>query len=423
MRATDRPIVTWSHPVDELTEHLDQRTDPSRLASIDRLGLLDAPRDEVFDRASRIASRLLDTPVALVSIVTDTEQRFVGATGLAEPYDRTRRTPLSHSFCQYVVRDQQPLVVEDATQDPLVADNRAIEDLDVQAYLGVPFTDGDGRTLGSFCVIDDEPRHWTDADLATLEDLARFVRSEVLLREHLAQLELTARSREDALRAAAHDLRAALSGISGAAATLASDRATDPALRRELLAMIERQSARAGTLLDALLDRAEAAADRHEPLELSSPIRRAVTTAASAFDAFDRVRLELAPTAVVSSGSTIERIVLNLVRNALEHTDGPVEITCGRDDDRTVVTVADHGPGLPSWLLDGDLRDAALQGRSRGRGIGIFSATVLAQAIDGQLDVVSDAHGTSFHLLLPSDEGSRSVPPAWGTPTTLSAAS
>lgn len=84
---------------------------------------------------------------------------------MPEPWATERETPLSHSFCQYVVVDGQPLVIEDAHADHRVRDNPAIEALGVVAYLGVPLRDPDGVTSGSLCAIDHQPRQWSDRDL------------------------------------------------------------------------------------------------------------------------------------------------------------------------------------------------------------------------------------------------------------------
>ncbi|MGY1771867.1 PP2C family protein-serine/threonine phosphatase [Blastococcus sp. SYSU D00813] len=128
--------------------------------------------DEAFERFVRLVRLQLGVPVALVSLVTATEQVFPGAAGLPEPWATTRRTPLSHSFCQHVVASARPLVVRDARVHPLVADNLAVPELGVVAYAGMPLTDVDGRVVGSLCAIDTRPRTWTDADLAVLADLA-----------------------------------------------------------------------------------------------------------------------------------------------------------------------------------------------------------------------------------------------------------
>jgi GAF domain-containing protein len=145
-------------------------TDPARLSALRDTGLLDSPPEEPFDRLTRLASKLLDVPVALVSLVEDDRQFFKSSVGLPEPYASERETPLTHSFCQHVTVMSGPLLVKDARTHPLVKDNQAVTDLDVIAYAGVPLEDRDGQTLGSLCAIDTKPRRWSEEDVAVLED-------------------------------------------------------------------------------------------------------------------------------------------------------------------------------------------------------------------------------------------------------------
>ena len=138
--------------------------------------------DPAFERFARLVRRQLGVPVALVTLVSVDEQVFPGALGLPEPWQTTRRTPLTHSFCQYVVGTGDPLVISDARTHPLVQHNLAIPDLQVIAYAGVPLTDADGTVVGSLCAIDSQPRTWSDEDLAVLTDLAGACSSELQLR-------------------------------------------------------------------------------------------------------------------------------------------------------------------------------------------------------------------------------------------------
>jgi serine phosphatase RsbU (regulator of sigma subunit) len=140
-------------------------------------------QDASFDRYARMVRRALDVPVALVSLVEETRQVFVGAEGLLEPYATSRETPLSHSFCQYVVQDARPLVISDARLDERLHDNLAIRDLGVIAYAGFPLRDASGRTVGSLCAIDPEPRLWTQPELNALEDLAEACTAELVQRD------------------------------------------------------------------------------------------------------------------------------------------------------------------------------------------------------------------------------------------------
>lgn len=153
--------------------------DPSRLAAIEKTGLVGVKEDPVLHRLTRLAARSLDAPVALLSFVAADRQFFASSWGLPEPWASDRGTDLLHSFCQHVVVSNQPLLVTDARKHPLVQGNRAIEDLDVIAYMGIPMNDSEGNTLGSFCVIDHEPRQWKAADVELLHDFATAVMDRV----------------------------------------------------------------------------------------------------------------------------------------------------------------------------------------------------------------------------------------------------
>ncbi|MBW3630588.1 MAG: PAS domain S-box protein, partial [Gemmatimonadetes bacterium] len=165
------------------TAHAPERLhDAARLSALRGLQLLDSPAEEAFDRITRLASRFLNAPVALISLVDEDRQFFKSCTGLPEPWATWRETPLSHSFCQHVVSTDEPLVIEDAREHPWVRENLAIRDLDVVAYLGIPLRTAAGHVLGSFCVIDSTPRRWADLEVATVRDLAASAMVEIELR-------------------------------------------------------------------------------------------------------------------------------------------------------------------------------------------------------------------------------------------------
>lgn len=161
--------------------------DPARLRALAQTRLLDTPREESFDRLTRLVSRLLDAPVSLVSLVDRDRQFFKSAHGLEEPLASARQTPLSHSFCQYVVTSGAPLVIENAKDSPIVCDNPAVSESGVTAYAGVPITSPDGHVLGSLCALDTKPRRWSADDLNNLHDIAKIATSEIMLRQEIGQ--------------------------------------------------------------------------------------------------------------------------------------------------------------------------------------------------------------------------------------------
>ena len=119
-----------------------------RLSALRATGLLDALAEERFDRLTRLAQRLLDAPVTLVSLVDADRQFFLSAQGLPEPWASLREMPLSHSFCRFVVETGLPLSVGHAREDPRVAGHPAVEELGVAAYLAAPLASPDGQVIG-----------------------------------------------------------------------------------------------------------------------------------------------------------------------------------------------------------------------------------------------------------------------------------
>ena len=157
-------------------------TDPERLAALEQSGLLAVRDDPAFDRLTRLASRVLDAPMAMVSLVDRDRQVYASCVGLDG--DADRETPLSHSFCQHAVAAREPLVVGDARRHPLLRTNGAIESLGIVAYAGVPLIDAQGHALGTLCVADGHPRTWSAADVELLSDLAASVLTEIRLRRN-----------------------------------------------------------------------------------------------------------------------------------------------------------------------------------------------------------------------------------------------
>ena len=155
--------------------------DPARIEAVRATNLLDSDVMPSFDRLARLASHVLNAPVALVSLVAADRQFFVSCLGLPEPWASSRESPLSHSFCQHAVASREPLLVDDAREHELLRDNLAIRDMGVIAYAGIPLIDSEGHALGTLCVIDSQPRHWTTHQVQLLRDIAASVVTEISL--------------------------------------------------------------------------------------------------------------------------------------------------------------------------------------------------------------------------------------------------
>ncbi|GGS62966.1 hypothetical protein GCM10010156_22330 [Planobispora rosea] len=176
------------------TSDRDRIGDPERLRVLRATGLLDAPAVPVLDRVTQMATRLLDVPVALVSLITEDRQVVISAAGVADP-QAVRENPLARSLCRHVVAEDAPLVIGDACGDGRWHD--LMEHTDgLAAYAGVPLNAPGAQVIGTLCVVDATARSWNRDQLQTLEDLAALIEPEIALRLARADAALGAARRQ-----------------------------------------------------------------------------------------------------------------------------------------------------------------------------------------------------------------------------------
>jgi two-component system, OmpR family, sensor kinase len=217
---------------------------------------------------------------------------------------------------------------------------------------------------------------------------------------------------EDRLRQfladSSHELRTPLAAIRGYAELFRMGATRDAAGTELAMRRIEEEATRMGVLVEDLLELArldEAPDVVRQPVDLALLARDAVQDAHAT--APDRPISLAAPDSVVIAGDPhqLRQILANLMRNALVHTPAgtPVEVSVGEDEHDAVLTVRDHGPGIPEeamgslferfWRADG--------GRERGRaGAGLGLAIVSA---------IVDAHGGRVTAENASDGGAAFV--------------
>jgi two-component sensor histidine kinase len=149
-----------------------------RLAAVRRYDILDTPPDGAFDRITRVAARLFDVPISIVSIVDEDRIWFKSHHGL-----QAEEIPRGPGLCASAILDNTPWVLTDAKVDPRALANPLVAgEFGLRFYAGIPLRTHDGFNLGTLCVIDHAPRAVSKADLAQLEDLAAIVMDEMELR-------------------------------------------------------------------------------------------------------------------------------------------------------------------------------------------------------------------------------------------------
>ena len=153
-----------------------------RLSLLGALDLLDTPPEPVFDRITRLASRLLNVPMAMFSLVDADRQWFKSRIGLDDD-----QSPREYAFCAHAIGMTTPLVVNDARQDQRFSDNPLVYGPpNIRFYAGVPIRTTAGLAIGTLCALDTRPRELTPDEALVLNDLATILTKEVQYRERLA---------------------------------------------------------------------------------------------------------------------------------------------------------------------------------------------------------------------------------------------
>jgi PAS domain S-box-containing protein len=228
--------------------------------------------------------------------------------------------------------------------------------------------------------------------------------------------------RQAFVEAVAHDLKNPLAAASGQAQLLRlrlrRGAPPDPEALATGLAGIEAAVARTVGLIEELLDAARLQtghqlALRREPTDLVALARRKAeehqhTTERHA------IRMEAAAPEIVGpfDGARLERVLDNLLGNAVKFSPagGAIVVRVARedgpDDPIAVLSVADHGVGIPALDLPGIFgrfsRGGNVEGRIGGSGLGLAGAKAIVEQHGGTIAVEStEGAGSTFTLRLP----------------------
>ena len=260
-------------------------------------------------------------------------------------------------------------------------------------------TDGDGV-----------PRYWLGV-LVDVTDRRRVHELRHELADERAQnLRLSAadEAKTIAMQAVSHDIRTPLAAILGLAITL-ENRAEDMSAEdvRDLSSRIVQNSRRLDRIVTDLLDldrlQKKGLVARLRPVDLGMLVRQLVTKTEAVTER--RLQLDTGPVHVQADPTMVERIVENLLANAVRHTPGDARIwiRVERTDEGALIAVEDDGPGIPPEDRE-RIFEPFVQGASPatgGAGVGLALVVKFAELHDGRAWVQERVGGgASFRVLL-----------------------
>jgi hypothetical protein len=145
-----------------------QEQELERLHAVTRSDLLDTEREDRFDAITQEAKDYFKVSSSIVALIDDRRQFLKSVLGPVQ-----QNMPREISFCNATIRNAGPLIVRDALEDDRFKENPlVVGEPYIRFYAGYPLRGPGGWTIGTLCVIDQQPREYSMNDDATLRALA-----------------------------------------------------------------------------------------------------------------------------------------------------------------------------------------------------------------------------------------------------------
>jgi signal transduction histidine kinase len=353
---------------------------------------------------TRIHHILAADTAAILMREEETEELVArAAVGLEEEVVLGVRIPIGRGFAGRVAALRQPIVLEHVDHANVL--NPVLRKKGIKSLLGVPLIVGD-NVLGVLHVGTLKPRVFTEDDVELLQLVA--ARAALAIEKARVHDELV---RLDQLKlnfvaVASHELRTPATSVYGITATLRErGDSLSPKDRQELEETLWEQSKRLRRLIEQLLDLSRLDA-KAIPIQPQTVLLRELldeVAAAATVGNMAEIRIDVdEELEVVADRLALERILLNLVVNALRHGRPPVVLSVLQRDSYLRVRVEDSGDGVPSDLVPRLFERFERGGPGEGSGLGLAIAQTYARAHGGDLLYDPAANGGArFELILP----------------------
>jgi GAF domain-containing protein len=152
------------------------KNEAQRIATLNKLGVLDYASEERFDKITRVMAALFEIPIVMINMITAEEEVNKSCFGLPAGHHKDRNL----SFCSFTILSDEPLIIDNAVQDDRFHKNPDVSGgIHVRAYAGIPLRARDGTHPGALCLIDTRPRKFTEKEISLLKDLSAWAEIEL----------------------------------------------------------------------------------------------------------------------------------------------------------------------------------------------------------------------------------------------------
>ncbi len=331
------------------------------------------------------------------------------------------------TLCRESRAIRQPIVIDQASLDPIYRDHHTPRIYNIESYVSVPIVCRDGRYFGNLCAIDPNPAQVSDARTVRLfTSLADMIATELSNDEMHAKSELevqiqreNAELREQFIAVLGHDLRNPLQAVAGAAEILARrPDGSDKKLGERLRTSTRRMAA----LVDNLLDLARARLGSGIGVEIRSADALATMLGAivdemrlAQPDMVIRESIDVTVPVACDPGR-LQQLLSNMLGNAHHHgaIGEPVTVDVHVQNEVLEISVGNGGAGIAEEDLPKIFQPYWRPVTSKpggGLGLGLYICSEIVKAHAGTLRATSNAvEGTRFTARIPIGTTSSSSP-------------
>ena len=348
---------------------------------------------------------ILEADTCAVLLLDENTDELVAraALGIEEEVEQGVRVPLGRGFAGNVAASRKPIILPDV--DTANVWNPILREKGLKSMVGVPLMVGEAA-IGVLHIGSLTHRDFTSNDV----DLLQLVANRVALALERARVHeetvLLDQLKLNFVAVASHELRTPATAVYGALATIFSRPDLASEIREELLWTAYDQSDRLRRLLEQLLDLSRLDAQsvnvQPRPCALHAKLREIAT---HTIPESTPLAMEVDESLAASVDPLVlERVVSNLLTNAVRYGSPPLVLRAERRDRHLRVAVEDHGAGVPEELAP-QLFERFSRGEpaAGGTGLGLAIARAYARAHGGDLVYEPLEHGSRFELIVPQD--------------------
>lgn len=165
-------------------------TNEQRLKALEEYRIFDTLPEKEFDDIIDLASAFFDMPISLITLLDSKRQWFKARMGI-----EIQEMPVEEAFCQYTIQfPDKVMVVKDSRLDKRFERNPLVTGQhDIRFYAGASLVSPDGHSIGTICLMDNQPRSFSKEQKRVLKILA----IKVMRKMELRKKNLTAQNLSD----------------------------------------------------------------------------------------------------------------------------------------------------------------------------------------------------------------------------------